>query len=128
MAGGRAAAENGAGACQGTEELRDPGKRKQLRPELRQVVGAMKTNEAQAAQKQLQVACLVFLSLLSQACMLVCWLCNRSQSQRQQFPELRLSCFPRVSDPFGKSSARRLTHVNAASIFGAFLTLKGDVP
>lgn len=100
MAGGRGAAEIGAGANRRTKVLRDVGKRRQLRPELRQVVGAVETDEAvvlklqaQTIHKQLQVECSMFLFLVSPDCMLVYWLrrhvCATGLSSHcQQFPAL----------------------------------------
>lgn len=93
MAGGRGAAEIGAGASRRSEGLRETGKLRQLGPELRQVVGAVKTEEAvvvvvkpqaQTIHKQLQVGCsTVSVSVeprlhAGMLAMQIC-LCNRSQ-------------------------------------------------
>lgn len=92
MAGGRGAAEIGAGASRRTEGPRETGKLRQLRPELRQVVGAAKTEEAvvvvkpqaQTIHKQLQVGrSTVSVSVeprlhAGMLAMQIC-LCNRSQ-------------------------------------------------
>lgn len=64
MAGGRGVTEARAGVSSRTEGLRETGKLRQLRPEPRQVVGAVMAEEAvvfkpqaQTIHKQLQVGC-----------------------------------------------------------------------
>lgn len=91
MVGGQGAAEIRAEANRRADGLREAGKLWQLRPELRQVVGAVKTEEAvvfepqaQTIHKQLQVGCSTVSASgeprlhAGMLAMQIC-LCNRSQ-------------------------------------------------
>lgn len=78
MAGGRGAAEIGAGANGRTNVQQDAGKPRQPRPVPRQAAGAVETDEAvvlklqaQTIHKQLQVECSTLLFPVSQDRMLI---------------------------------------------------------